>query len=111
MKWGIRRYQYPDGTRTELGRRRERKAYYFKNDLYRRDQDVYDSLSRMSMKELKSSVDRLRMENQYVSLINEREVNIGKNRTQNYLNVLKTVVGVGGSAVGTVLTIKKLMGK
>ena len=24
MKWGVRRYQRPDGTRTELGKRRER---------------------------------------------------------------------------------------
>ena len=27
MKWGVRRYQRPDGTRTALGKRRERKAY------------------------------------------------------------------------------------
>ena len=27
MKWGVRRYQNPDGTRTALGKKRERKGY------------------------------------------------------------------------------------
>lgn len=27
MKWGVRRYQNPDGTRTEAGKRRERKGW------------------------------------------------------------------------------------
>ena len=27
MKWGVRRYQYPDGTRTALGKKRERSNY------------------------------------------------------------------------------------
>ena len=35
MKWGVRRYQNPDGTHTELGRRRDRardRKRYSKDD-------------------------------------------------------------------------------
>lgn len=51
MKWGVRRYQNPDGTRTRLGAERERLAY--ENQQAHKIADKY--VSSMEKKSLKAS--------------------------------------------------------
>lgn len=45
MKWGIRRYQNPDGTLTEAGKKHEYKKQYKNDKKYRKEleSEVYDS--------------------------------------------------------------------
>lgn len=66
MKWGIRRYQNEDGTLTAEGKRRKR-GMDVRND---RKQAVKNRRS-LSDQELKSRVDRLRLEKQFKELSDE----------------------------------------
>lgn len=60
MKWGVRRWQNPDGSLTEAGKRR----YGTVENFNRRTKKVKD----MSDDELRAHVQRLRTENEYRSL-------------------------------------------
>ena len=60
MKWGVRRYQNPDGTLTDSGKRRK------KQNILR--QTRRDSMSKMSDAELREKVNRLMLEKQYTDL-------------------------------------------
>lgn len=63
MKWGIRRYQNPDGTLTEAGRKR----YSKEGDISKVSKRVAD----MSDEELATSISRMRNEKAYKDLMNE----------------------------------------
>ena len=71
MKWGIRRFQNKDGTRTEAGKKRARQAY---------DEDIHSDYKRahekksvksMSDDELNKRVNRISRENKYNDLTRE----------------------------------------
>lgn len=64
MKWGIRRYQNPDGTRTALGKKRQRKEYHAD---YKRAHDR-KKVKYMSDKELRERNNRLQAEANYKRL-------------------------------------------
>ena len=79
MKWGIRRYQRKDGTRTALGKKRERKAY---NDDYNRahGRGKYSkSVKYLSTEELDVRIQRLQKEKQYKDLVTSQWTKTGKN--------------------------------
>lgn len=74
MKWGIRRYQNPDGTLTEAGKRRARKeqARNAKRNLKEKENRIardrkyaYQHRSTMSEAELKRMTSRIKAENDF----------------------------------------------
>lgn len=82
QKWGVRRYQNPDGTYTEEGKKRKREDY---------------DASSMTDDELRSAVKRAQLENRYAS---------AKERPSK----LKKVLDVGSKAAKTAGAIASLGG-
>ena len=135
QKKGRRRYQNEDGTRTELGKQREREAYRKSVKLIgkvvkntntasktvvseiqrqartRRNNERMSEASRMTNAELRRRVDRLQLENKYMSLMNEQEYMLGKNKVDESLRVLKNTMVIVGSAAGTIAAVKGLASK
>ena len=68
MKWGIRRYQNEDGTRTELGKQRQREG-----DDYKSVQDVKKNIPYMSDDEINRRIKRLENEAKYKKLLDETQ--------------------------------------
>lgn len=64
QKWGVRRFQNKDGTRTEAGKRREKNE---DESTLKREKSV----SEMSDNDLKDRVYRFQMEKRYSELMNE----------------------------------------
>lgn len=78
MKWGVRRFQNKDGTRTALGKKRERANDKAESD--RKKEPAKSGprkVSDMSNDELQTAIKRLQLEQQYRQLKPER-VSIGK---------------------------------
>lgn len=84
MKWGVRRYQYKDGSLTPEGRKR----YGSGNDLKskspaRTNLESQNANSRdvkeMSDEELRRLVSRLQLEQNYISLTSKKNVDKGEN--------------------------------
>ena len=106
MKWGVRRYQNKDGTRTAAGKKRERA---------RSDEPAHDdytkahsskSVKTMSDAELRNRLNRLQMERQY-SQLSDKDVKRGKEFVS---KSLKVATGVA-TATTTALTIYNNYGK
>ena len=77
QKWGVRRYQNTDGSRTSLGKRRRNEIDYDNaHDDYKRAHTT-KHYSQMSDKELREVNNRLNMERQYNQL-NKKEVTAGQ---------------------------------
>lgn len=96
QKWGVRRYQYLDGSLTEEGKLR-----YGKNYKSPSNKVVNTKRARnMSTEDLQENIKRLQLEKQYVDLSKEN-YNDGKSKVNNILadagnTVLKAAaVGVG----------------
>lgn len=87
MKWGVRRYQRKDGTRTAAGKRRER-----------------ENLSSMSDQELRSKINRMNLEKRYNSLAS------GSSRSAG-LDVAEKSAKAGSSASKIAGNISKAKGK
>ena len=68
MRWGVRRYQNPDGSRTALGKKRESS----RNDKEKkaRKADVKNRRT-MSDADLKKRVERMKLEKEYKTLVDE----------------------------------------
>lgn len=92
QKWGIRRYQNEDGTRTAAGKKREAAA--------RRETDD------MSDEELRNRVNRLRNEQNYTRMVANRNRSTTPQKLRNVSNMMK----IGGAAleVGNAVTGGKL---
>lgn len=78
QKWGVRRFQNKDGTRTDAGKKRERSNS---------DEQVHEdynkahnskSVKNMSDAELRNRLNRLQMEKQYKQLSNSTEMLLNK---------------------------------
>lgn len=80
MKWGVRRFQNKDGTRTEAGKKRERAAR---------------STDSMSDEELRSKVNRLQNEQQYRRIMAVRNKSNAASNIRGATDVIRTA----GSAV------------
>lgn len=103
QKWGIRRYQNEDGTRTAAGKKREQ---------YNSNHEDYDkahttkSVKTMSDAELRNRLNRLQMEKQYKQLSST-----GVKRGKDFVSKsLKVPTGVA-TATTTALTIYNNYGK
>lgn len=78
MKWGVRRFQNKDGTRTALGKKRERANDKAESDGKKEPaKSGPKKVSDMSNDELQTAIKRLQLEQQYRQLKPER-VSIGK---------------------------------
>lgn len=113
MKWGVRRYQNKDGTRTAAGKKREQSSS---------DEPAHDDYSKahsgknvktMSDAELRSRLNRLQMEKQY-SQLTSADTAKGKKFVS---DAMKVATGVA-TATTTVITlynnydkIKKIVGE
>lgn len=79
MKWGVRRYQRSDGSRTPAGKRRRsgeeesssKKTKDSKKTSGGKNDKKKDPIKEMSTAELKESLQRLNMEKQYRQLVAE----------------------------------------
>lgn len=92
MKWGIRRYQNPDGTLTEEGKRRKR----HKEERSRQKSD-YRNRGGLTATELQDNIKRLQLEKQFRELT-ESEVSPGRKYAE---DVLKEVGKRALPAIGT----------
>lgn len=106
QKWGVRRYQNEDGTRTAAGKKREKS---------RSDEPAHEdynkahsgkSVKDMSDAELRSRLNRLQMEKQYSQLTNS-DTDKGKKFVS---DAMKVATGVA-TATTTALTIYNNYGK
>ena len=107
MKWGVRRYQNKDGTRTAAGKKRESSS---KSDAPAHEDysKAHSSKSAKSMSdaELRNRLNRLQMEKQY-SQLSSTDVNRGKE----YVSKTLKVAGTIATATSTALTIYNNYGK
>ena len=107
MKWGVRRYQNKDGTRTAAGKKRESSS----NSDAPAHEDYAKahnskSVKSMSDAELRNRLNRLQMEKKY-SQLSSTDVNRGKE----YVSKTLKVAGTIATATSTALTIYKNYGK
>lgn len=113
QKWGVRRFQNKDGTRTTAGKKRESSS---KSDAPAHEDYTKahnsKSVKSMSDTELRNRLNRLQMEKQY-SQLSSTDVNRGKE----YVSKTLKVAGTIATATSTALTIyntgklQKLTGK
>lgn len=91
MKWGVRRYQNKDGTRTALGKKRE------KEDIHEDYKKVHDkkSVKYMSNAELQSRNNRLQMEKQYQNMTKKN--NKGKKIVTALIATAGTITALEGA--------------
>lgn len=135
MQWGVRRYQYEDGTRTPLGLARERAARAANKAAssegvmtanavrkgaegaksinravgsIRRKSNTED-VSKISDEELKKRVNRMNLEQQYADL-NSRKVGKGESYVNDALDIIGGVASITASALTIALVAKKLKG-
>lgn len=92
QKWGIRRFQNEDGTRTAAGKKREAAA--------RRETDD------MSDEELRNRVNRLRNEQNYTRMVANRNKSNTPQKLRNASNMMK--IGSAALEVGNAVTGGKL---
>lgn len=99
MRWGVRRYQNKDGTRTAAGKKR--------NVSNQSDESAHDdytkahnsrSVKSMSDAELRSRLNRLQMEKQYNQL-SGKSVNRGKDFVSKSLKLATGVATVTSTAI------------
>ena len=102
MKWGVRRYQNKDGTRTTAGKKRESSS----NSDAPAKAHSSKSVKSMSDAELRNRLNRLQMEKQY-SQLSSTDVNRGKE----YVSKTLKVAGTIATATSTALTIYNNYGK
>lgn len=100
MKWGVRRFQKKDGTRTPAGKKRER--LYSEDEKIKRER-LADSKNRrhLSDKDLIEKIGRLQQEKRLRELT-EEEITPGKKMTS---DIFKQVGKTAVTTVGTAATI------
>jgi hypothetical protein len=94
MKWGVRRYQNADGSRTSLGKKRERKEYR----ITKREgghnisaKRLKKNMDNMSDQELRTALNRLNMQRE-VANANPSYIKRGENTVKRYTAILGTAV-------------------
>lgn len=91
MKWGVRRYQNPDGTLTTAGKQRQSEQ---------KKRDDAKKRGTLTNAQLKAKIERLQLERQLRTLTTE-EVNSGRAFAQNILKSIgtKTLTTIGSGAL------------
>ena len=113
MRWGVRRYQNKDGTRTAAGKRRER-ASQSESSAHEDYKKAHSgkSVKDMSDAELRSKLNRLQMEKQYNQL-SGKDIKRGKEFVDKTIKAAGTVATVTTTAL-TIYNnydkIKKIIG-
>ena len=109
QKWGVRRYQNKDGTRTAAGKRREQSSDVDKQAKRKRKTEV-KSRRTMSEADLKKKIERMKLEREYKTLV-EEDIAPGKRYVSEILSSAGkktlTVAAAGALAYG----IKAVMSK
>lgn len=101
QKWGIRRYQNPDGSLTAAGKIRYSKS----EDAVRADLIRSKDISEMSNAELRTLTERIRLENEYKKM-NPSDRERGKNAVVNTVAFLGTL-SAGAVAINTLIKVGK----
>ena len=101
QKWGIRRFQNKDGTRTAAGKKRVQI-----HEDYAKVRDG-KSVKELSDSELRSRINRLQMENTYNKL-NPTSVNSGKKFIKDSTHILKEYVAIVGITTASIAATKKI---
>lgn len=116
MKWGIRKKNYTTSDlkkykghvdtaskivdkQKEVSKKQASKAHRKK---------VENDLSKMSDQELRDIVNRMNMEERYKQVMNTRQVEVGKSRTEKILDNVGTALTIGSSALSLAIAIKEL---
>ena len=73
--------------------------------------NAFNDMSKMSDKELQQRVNRLNMEDRYVSLTEKRNVNQGKSNLQKTLDTAGTVLAYAGTALAIYNQIQDIRGR
>lgn len=116
MKWGVRKKNYTTSDlkkykghvdsaskivdkQKEVSKKKASKAHRKK---------VENDLSKMSDQELRDIVNRMNMEERYKQVMNTREYEVGKSRTEKILDNVGTALTIGSSALSLAIAIKEL---
>lgn len=131
QKWGVRRFQNADGSRTAAGKKREilssrnlngaKKTLNESREITRRAKDINDraikrqkqkalrkDLSNMSDKELREKINRELLERQYNDMFNNTGVSKGRERAAEILDTAGDIVSIGASAVAIMVALRTM---
>lgn len=105
QKWGIRRFQNPDGTRTPLGKKRERNNQVDHDKLIKSTnaKELYKNRGQLSDKELQDRLNRLRNEDALAQMAGvKKKTNNGQNMANKVLSKIgeKSAELVAAAIVG-----------
>ena len=116
MKWGVRRYQNPDGSLTAAGRSRygsggparsgvsKKRTSGMAKALTSKKKGPKEDISKLTDQELRTKINRIQMERQYKQLSSPNNTRTKVNKT------LKKIGNAAIMSVGTGLAIKYLTG-
>lgn len=102
QKWGVRRFQNKDGTRTPLGRKRERENNKIDHDKLVKStnaKELYKNRDQLSDRELQDRLNRMRNEQALEQMAN------AKNKSQNGQSMSKKVLGKVGEKSAEALAV------
>lgn len=94
MKWGVRRYQNPDGSLTEAGKRRARKQE--SKAIYKQRKEDHKYRNTLTDEELNARINRLEREKRYSELSGRKKKN---NEGSTISKAIKTAAGLTTTAV------------
>lgn len=111
MKWGVRRYQNPDGSLTPAGRSRygvsgstgSSKKRHARSGSSAKKRKKVEDISKLSDQELRNRINRMQMERQYKSLTPD-------SKSDKVNKVLKKIGNAAIMSVGTAVAVKALSG-
>ena len=104
QRWGFRRYQNPDGTLTPAGRRRAnklaekyakvtgKKLIVKKKSVQGNEKPKPKTISEMSDQEIQAKINRMRLEDTYMSMIASRAPKPQVSRGKRFINTIKKEV-------------------
>ena len=122
QRWGFRRYQNPDGTLTPAGRRRAnklaekyakvtgKKLIIKKRSVQGNEKQKPKTISEMSDQEIQAKINRMRLEDTYMSMIASRAPKPQVSRGKRFINNIKrnviapAAVQAGKTVLTTVFT-------
>lgn len=116
MKWGVRRYQNKDGSLTPAGKKRYSDGSTSSSSTSKSSQTSQQpkkkTVSEMSDQELRDTVNRLRLEQDYAKL-NPEKVSRGKKFVDNLLDETLSGVarGAGSASAIAVTSLGKILGE
>ena len=107
MRWGVRRYQNPDGSRTALGKKRESSPNTKEKKARKADAKNRRTMSDV---DLKKRIERMKLEKEYKNLVDE-DIAPGKKYIFEILSAIgkKTIpiVAAGALAYGVKVAMTK----